>query len=74
MSFQKTHKVFNPVKFKEIRKSQNLTQEDIARFCGVSINTISSIETGVFQPRLGLYLDLCKCLEVPVYCLWKDEL
>ena len=50
---------FDCNKFKLMRVNQGLSQENIALMCGVSINTISSLERGEFQPRMELYFQLC---------------
>ena len=47
----------------EIRKEKNLSQADLARLVGVSRNTISSIETGQYQPTAKLALLLCVALD-----------
>ena len=41
-------------KLKEIRKEKNLSQQDLANMVGVSRNTISSLETGQYQPTAKL--------------------
>ena len=48
---------------KEIRKEKGLSQTDLARLVGVSRNTISSIETGQFNPTAKLALILCIALD-----------
>ena len=50
-------------RLKEIRAEQQLSQADLARLVGVSRNTISSIETGQFNPTAKLALVLCIALE-----------
>ena len=50
-------------KLKEIRSEKNLTQKDLAELVGVSRNTISSIETGQFNPTAKLALILCIALD-----------
>ena len=47
-------------RLKETRREQKLSQAQLA---GVSRNTISSIETGVFQPTAKLALILCIALD-----------
>ena len=44
---------------KEIRSEQKLSQSQLAEMVGVSRNTISSIETGQFNPTAKLALILC---------------
>lgn len=48
---------------KEARKEKGLTQTDLAAMVGVSRNTISSIETGQFNPTAKLALILCIALD-----------
>ena len=45
---------------KEARVEKNLSQAALAEMVGVSRNTISSIETGQFNPTAKLALILCK--------------
>ncbi len=46
----------------EARKEQRLSQSELASLVGVSRNTISSIETGQYQPTAKLALLLCVAL------------
>lgn len=48
---------------KEIRSEQKLSQCQLAEMVGVSRNTISSIETGQFNPTAKLALILCIALD-----------
>lgn len=48
---------------KEIRKQKQLSQAVLAEMVGVSRNTISSIETGQFNPTAKLALILCIALD-----------
>lgn len=48
---------------KKIRTEKNLSQKELAEMVGVSRNTISSIETGQFQPTAKLALILCIALD-----------
>ena len=48
---------------KEVRNEKNLSQTDLAKLVGVSRNTISSIETGQFNPTAKLALILCIAVE-----------
>ena len=45
------------------RKAAKLSQAALAKLVGVSRNTISSIETGQFNPTAKLALVLCIALE-----------
>ena len=46
-----------------IRKAKKLSQAQLAKIVGVSRNTISSIETGQFNPTAKLALILCIALD-----------
>ncbi len=48
---------------KEIRTEKNISQQQLADMVGVSRNTISSIETGQFNPTANLALILCVALD-----------
>lgn len=48
---------------KEVRKDKGYSQQQLADEVGVSRNTISSIETGQFNPTAKLALILCIALE-----------
>ena len=45
------------------RKEKKLSQAELAKLVGVSRNTISSIETGQFNPTAKLALVLCIALD-----------
>lgn len=46
------------------RKEKGLSQAELARMVGVSRNTVSSIETGQFNPTAKLALILCIALDM----------
>ena len=50
-------------RLKEVRAEQGLSQAQLAALVGVSRNTISSIETGQFNPTAKLALVLCIALD-----------
>ena len=50
-------------RLKEARTEKNLSQAALAELVGVSRNTISSIETGQFNPTAKLALVLCIALD-----------
>ncbi|MDY3015252.1 MAG: helix-turn-helix transcriptional regulator [Evtepia sp.] len=50
-------------RLKEARAERGLSQTQLAQLVGVSRNTISSIETGQFNPTAKLALILCVALE-----------
>ena len=49
---------------KAVRTEKGLSQGQLAQMVGVSRNTISSIETGQFNPTAKLALVLCIALDV----------
>ena len=50
-------------RLKEARAEKNMSQSQLAELVGVSRNTISSIETGQFNPTAKLALILCIALD-----------
>ena len=50
-------------RLKEARAEQKLSQAQLAQMVGVSRNTISSLETGQFQPTAKLALILCIAID-----------
>lgn len=48
---------------RNVRKMKKLSQRELAELIGVSRNTISSIETGQFNPTAKLALILCIALD-----------
>lgn len=50
-------------RLKEARSEHKLSQNQLAKMVGVSRNTISSIETGQFNPTAKLALILCIALD-----------
>lgn len=52
------------------RKELGITQEKLAESLGISPNHLSGIETGVQNPSIGFFVDLCEILKVtPDYLL-----
>ncbi|MEG0277160.1 MAG: helix-turn-helix transcriptional regulator [Coprobacillus sp.] len=48
---------------KTVRSEMKISQSELAQMVGVSRNTISSIETGQFNPTAKLALILCIALD-----------
>lgn len=48
---------------KLVRNEMKISQSELAQMVGVSRNTISSIETGQFNPTAKLALILCTALD-----------
>ncbi len=51
-------------RLKEVRTEKKISQAELAAMVGVSRNTISSLETGQFQPTAKLALILCIALDM----------
>ena len=51
-------------KLKEIRAEKKLSQQELADMVGVSRNTISSLETGQYEPTAKLAYILCIALDM----------
>jgi putative transcriptional regulator len=60
-------------KVKDLRLGQELTQEELAKACGVSRQTIISIEHGQYTPSLELALRLAKRFHVAVEDIFSLE-
>ncbi len=51
-------------KLKEVRKEKNISQQELANMVGVSRNTISSLETGQYEPTAKIAYILCIALDM----------
>ena len=51
-------------KLKEVRAKKKLSQQELADMVGVSRNTISSLETGQYEPTAKLAFILCIALDM----------
>lgn len=58
---------------KEIRKSRKLSQEDLAKKCGVTRQTINAIENDKYDPTLALAFKLAKNLNLKLDDLFIFE-
>lgn len=61
----------NIIKFK--RKSKKLSQEELAKLCGVSRQTINAIENDKYDPTLQLAFQLAYQLESTVDELFQFQ-
>ena len=52
------------LKVQALRKSQNMTQEDLAEITGVSWRTISNLERGLALPTLKLIYDISQYFNI----------
>ena len=50
------------LKLKAARAGMDLSQDDLAKLCGVSRQTISAIEKGDYNPTINLCVAICKVL------------
>ena len=53
-------------RIEEIRKAKNIRQEDFARSMGVSRQTISSLETGRYNPSIQLAYKIARYFELTI--------
>jgi putative transcriptional regulator len=60
-------------RIKEFRKSAKLSQEELAKLCNVSRQTINAIENDKYDPTLQLAFDLASTLGVKVDELFLAE-
>ncbi len=51
---------------KQYRKEKNISQEDLAKMCQVSRQTINAIENNKYDPTLSLAFKLAEVLQVTV--------
>ncbi|WP_416906606.1 helix-turn-helix transcriptional regulator [Paraclostridium sordellii] len=51
---------------KKLRKEKNMSQENLAKLCNVSRQTINAIENNKYDPTLSLAFQLASVLEVTV--------
>ena len=53
-------------RIEEIRKEKGIKQEDFAKLMGVSRQTISSLETGKYNPSIFLAFKIAKYFEMTI--------
>ncbi len=61
------------LKIKAARAGKDLSQDDLARMCGVSRQTINAIEKGDYNPTIKLCLAICKALDKTLNDLFWEE-
>jgi putative transcriptional regulator len=61
------------LKLKAARAGLDLSQEDLAKKCGVSRQTISAIEKGDYNPTINLCIAICKVLNKTLDELFWEE-
>ena len=60
-------------KVKELRKNQNLTQEDLAKLIGISRQAINAIEKEKFDPSLPTAFKMAKLFETSIEKLFLHD-
>lgn len=60
-------------RIRELRKSAKLSQEEIAKLCNVSRQTINAIENDKYDPSLKLAFNIAKILDVRIDELFLNE-
>ena len=61
------------LRLKSARAALDLSQDDLAKKCGVSRQTLSAIEKGDYNPTINLCISICKELGKTLDELfWED--
>jgi len=58
---------------RKLREDKNITQQELADFCGVSRQTIIAIEKGNYEPSLGLALKLGKFFKTKIEDIFEQK-
>ena len=61
------------LKLKSARAALDLSQEELAKKCGVSRQTISAIEKGDYNPSVNLCITICRELGNTLNDLFWEE-
>ena len=61
------------LRMKAARAAKDLSQEQLAKLCDVSRQTISAIEKGDYNPTIRLCIAICKALDKTLDELFWDE-
>lgn len=61
------------LKLKSARAGKDLSQDELARICGVSRQTVSAIEKGDYNPTINLCIKICKALDRTLDELFWEE-
>lgn len=61
------------LRMKAARAGKDLSQDDLAKLCGVSRQTISAIEKGDYNPTIRLCIAICRALDVTLDDLFWNE-
>ena len=61
------------LKMKAARAAKDLSQEQLAKICDVSRQTINAIEKGDYNPTINLCISICKALDMTLNDLFWDD-
>jgi putative transcriptional regulator len=61
------------LKLKSARAAKDLSQDELAKLCGVSRQTLSAIEKGDYNPTINLCISICKVLDKTLDDLFWEE-
>lgn len=61
------------LRLKAARAGLDMSQDDLAKKCGVSRQTISAIEKGDYNPTINLCIAICKALNRTLDELFWEE-
>ena len=61
------------IKLKVARVEKDLSQEELAKLVGVARQTIGLIESGNYNPTLGLCVSICKILSKTLDDIFWEE-
>ena len=53
-------------RIEEIRKERGIRQEELAKMLGVSRQTVSSLETGRYNPSISLAFKVARCFGMTI--------
>ncbi len=61
------------LRLKSARAALDLSQEELAKRCGVSRQTMSAIEKGDYNPTINLCISICRVLGKTLDDLFWDD-
>ena len=61
------------LKMRAARAGKDLSQDELAKLCDVSRQTISAIEKGDYNPTINLCIAICKALDKTLDELFWNE-
>lgn len=64
--------MFNGQRLREIRKSKELTLNQLASKTGLSISLLSQIERSIVDPTVGTFWKICTSLDIPIHQFFQE--